>query len=91
MKTAQKAISKLSLVLALGSGALFLTGCETPSGGSVAAGSDNIEALTAAANAGDAEAALKLGDIYEKGRGVPKNYTESVRWHTKAAELFQKK
>jgi TPR repeat protein len=91
MKTAQKAISQFALFLALGSGALFLTGCETPSGGSAAAGSNNIEALTTAANGGDAEAALKLGDIYRDGRGVPKNYTESVRWHTKAAELFQKK
>ncbi|PAW84625.1 MAG: hypothetical protein B9S33_11210 [Pedosphaera sp. Tous-C6FEB] len=91
MKTAQKAIAQLSLLLALGSGVLFLAGCETPAGGGAGAPkTNNIEALTAAANAGDAEAALKLGDIYKDGRGVPKNHTESVRWHTKAAELFQK-
>ena len=92
MKTAQKAIAQFSLLLALGSGALFLAGCETPTGGGpTAAGTNRIEALTAAANGGDAEAALQLGDIYQHGRGVPKNHVESVRWHTKAAELFQKK
>ncbi len=91
MKTAQKAIAQFSLLLALSSGALFLAGCETPTGGAATSGTNNVEALTAAANAGDAEAALKLGDIYQHGRGVPKNHIESVRWHTKAAELFQKK
>ena len=90
MKTAQKAITQFSLLLALGCGAFFLAGCETPTGGGAAAGTNNIEALTAAANGGDAEAALQLGDIYQHGRGVPKNHVESVRWHTKAAELFQK-
>ncbi|MBI5801686.1 MAG: SEL1-like repeat protein [Verrucomicrobia bacterium] len=90
MKTAQKLTAQFSLLLVLGSGALFLAGCETPSGGG-SAGTNNIEALTAAANGGDAEAALQLGDIYQHGRGVPKDHVESVRWHTKAAELFQKK
>ena len=90
MKTVQKAIAQFSLALALASGALFLAGCETPSGGG-APGTDNIEALTAAANAGDADAAYRLGDIYLNGRGVPKNYVEAESWHKKAAELYQKK
>ncbi|MEN9573571.1 MAG: Sel1 repeat [Verrucomicrobiota bacterium] len=90
MKTVQKTIAQLSLLLALASGALFLAGCETPSGGS-AAGTNDIEALKTAANSGDAEAALKLGDIYLNGRGVPKNFVEAETWHKKAAELFQKK
>lgn len=89
MKTAQNAIAQLSLLLALASGALFLAGCETPSGG--AAGTNNIEALKAAANGGDADAAMKLGDIYLHGRGVPKNYVEAETWHKKATELYQKK
>lgn len=90
MKTVLKAIAQFSLVLALASGALFLAGCETPSGGG-SAGSNNVEALKAAANGGDADAAYKLGEIYLHGRGVPKNFVESETWHKKAAELYQKK
>ncbi len=90
MKTVQKTIAQLSLLLALASGALFLAGCETPSGGG-APKTNDIEALKAAANGGDADAALKLGDIYLNGRGVPKNFVEAETWHKKAAELFQKK
>lgn len=93
MKTVQKTIAQLSLLLALASGALFLAGCETPSGGGGggAAATNDIEALKTAANGGDADAALKLGDIYLTGRGVPKNFVEAETWHKKAAELFQKK
>ena len=91
MKTVQKSLAQLSLLLTLASGALFLTGCETPSGGGGAVGTNNIEALTAAANGGDGDAALKLGDIHMNGRGVPKNSIEAEIWYKKAAELFQKK
>jgi TPR repeat protein len=90
MKIVLKAIAQFSLLLALGSGALFLTGCETPSGGG-SGGTSNIEALKAAANGGDADAAYKLGEIYLHGRGVPKNFIESETWHKKAAELYQRK
>ncbi len=90
MKTVQKALAQFSLLLALASGALFLAGCETPSGGK-SAGPNNIEALTAAANSGDADAAMKLGDAYMHGRGVVKNNIEAENWYKKAAELFQKK
>ncbi|KAF0168917.1 MAG: hypothetical protein FD161_4952 [Limisphaerales bacterium] len=90
MKTVLKAIAQFSLLLALASGALFLAGCETPSGGG-AAGTSNVESLKAAANGGDADAAYKLGEIYLHGRGVPKNYVEAEAWHKKAAELYQKK
>lgn len=89
MKTVQKAVAQLSLLLALASGALFLAGCETPSGG--ASGPNNIEALKTAANGGDANAALKLGDAYLHGRGVAKNSLEAETWYKKAAELYQKK
>lgn len=90
MKIVLKVIANFSLLLALATGALFLAGCETPSGGG-SSGASNIEALKAAANGGDADAAYKLGDIYLHGRGVPKNFTESEAWHKKAAELYQKK
>jgi TPR repeat protein len=90
MKTVQKAVAQLSLLFLLASGAQFLAGCETPSGGG-SAGTNNIEALKAAANGGDADAALKLGDIYLHGRGVPKNFVEAETWHKKATELYQKK
>ncbi len=91
MKTVQQAIAKLSLVLALASGALFLAGCETPSGGGSTAGTNNVEALKTAANGGDADAALKLGDIYMNGRGVPKNNVEAETWYKKATELYNQK
>ncbi|MEQ2008030.1 MAG: SEL1-like repeat protein [Limisphaerales bacterium] len=90
MKTVQKAIAQLSLMLVLASGAMLLAGCETPSGGG-APGTNNIEALQAAANAGDADAAYKLGEIYLQGRGVPKNFVEAETWHKKAKELYEKK
>jgi TPR repeat protein len=89
MKTVSKALAQLSLLLALGSGALFLAGCQTASSG--AAGTNNIEALKTAANGGDADAALKLGDAYMHGRGVAKNSLEAETWYKKAAELYQKK
>ena len=91
MKTVQKALAQLSLILTLASGALFLAGCGTTSSGGGAVGTNNIESLTAAANGGDADAALTLGEIYEAGRGVPKNPIEAKVWYDKAAELFQKK
>ena len=90
MKNVQTALVRISLVLALASGALFLAGCETPSGGKGPA-TTNVEALKTAANGGDADAALKLGDIYMKGNGVPKNNAEAEIWYKKAAELYQKK
>jgi len=89
MKTVQKAVAQLSLLLAFASGAAFLTGCQTASTG--AAGTNNIEGLKTAANGGDADAALKLGDAYMHGRGVPKNSLEAETWYKKAAELYQKK
>lgn len=90
MKTVQKAVAQFSLALALASGALFLAGCETPSGGG-SAGTNNLEALKAAANGGDGDAAYKLGEIYFHGRGVPKNLVEAETWYKKAKELFEKK
>ena len=38
------------------------------------------------AKRGDAEAQLHLGNMYKKGKGVPKDYKEAVRWYRKAAE-----
>ena len=38
------------------------------------------------AKQGDAEAQLHLGNMYKKGKGVPKDYKEAVRWYRKAAE-----
>lgn len=90
MKIVQKALAQLPLILTLASGTLFLTGCGTTSTGG-AVGTNNIESLTAAANGGDGDAALKLGDIYMNGHGAPKNAIEAETWYKKAAELFQKK
>ena len=47
---------------------------------------ESIADLRKAAAAGDAEAQTKLGERYNKGRGVRKNYKEAVKWYHKAAE-----
>ena len=38
------------------------------------------------AEQGDASAQYNLGVMYERGRGVPENYTEAVKWYRLAAE-----
>ena len=43
-----------------------------------------------AAERGDAEAAMKLGESYMKGEGVEKNEEEALEWFRKAAELKSK-
>jgi len=40
---------------------------------------------TKSAEQGDADAQYELGILYEKGRGVPKNYTKAAEWFAKAA------
>lgn len=46
----------------------------------------NIATLTQNAKAGDAKAQKELADAYYDGKGVTKNFTEAVKWYTKAAE-----
>lgn len=41
--------------------------------------------LRALANEGDRSAQFKLGVLYEEGKGVPKNYTEAIRWYCVAS------
>ena len=38
------------------------------------------------AEQGDAESQLKLGSMYSRGKGVPQDYGEAVRWYRKSAE-----
>lgn len=38
------------------------------------------------AEAGDAEAQANVGEIYERGLGVPPNYAKAAEWYRKAAE-----
>jgi TPR repeat protein len=38
------------------------------------------------AEQGDPEAQLKLGSLYYKGKGVPTDFVEAVRWYRKSAE-----
>ena len=33
-----------------------------------------------------AQAQFRLGEIYDRGKVVPKNYIEAAKWHRKAAE-----
>lgn len=42
--------------------------------------------LVKMAREGDVEARLRLGDCYQFGYGIPKNFKEAVRWYRLAAE-----
>ncbi len=38
------------------------------------------------AGQGDPNAQFKVGDIYYRGQGIPKDYQEAIKWYQKAAE-----
>ena len=46
----------------------------------------DIPSLKALAEKGDAKAQASLGWMYEKGRGVEKDFKEAVKWYRKSAE-----
>ena len=46
-----------------------------------------IAKLRAAAEDGDAKAALTLGEIYMKNEALPRNEQEALRWFMRAAQL----
>ena len=46
-----------------------------------------ISKLRAAAEDGNAKAALTLGEIYMKGEETPRNEQEALRWFMRAAQL----
>jgi TonB family protein len=46
----------------------------------------NIPAMIEAAEQGDVNAQIKLGDAYVSGANVAKDYEEAVKWFSKAAE-----
>ena len=41
-----------------------------------------------AAEKGCAEAAYRLGELYEKGEGLPQDYQRAIDWYTKAVSLY---
>ncbi|MDC3032944.1 sel1 repeat family protein [Litorivicinus sp.] len=41
---------------------------------------------TPLAEEGDASAQLKLGAMYDKGKGVPQEFNNAMKWYTRAAE-----
>lgn len=43
-------------------------------------------AIRTPAEEGNADAQYNLGVIYERGQGIPQNYTQAVYWYQKAAE-----
>ena len=47
--------------------------------------SKDLQTLQAQAQQGDTEAQVRLGDLYAKGRGVPKDHTQARAWYEKAA------
>ena len=44
------------------------------------------KALRTSAEAGDASAQFKLGQLYDEGTGVPQNYRQAMEWFEKAAK-----
>ena len=47
--------------------------------------SKDLATLQAQAQQGDTEAQVRLGDLYAKGRGVPKDHAQARTWYEKAA------
>jgi TPR repeat protein len=45
-----------------------------------------VRLLRPLAEKGDAQAEEKLGRMYQRGKGVPKNFERAVEWYRKAAE-----
>ncbi len=50
------------------------------------AGDISLDLVVKMAKGGDADAQNNLGLMYDNGQGVPQDYTEAVKWYTKAAE-----
>ena len=46
----------------------------------------SLEVLLIAANIGDGKSAIKVGEAYASGKGVPKSEEEARRWFTRAGE-----
>lgn len=49
---------------------------------------EGMEAILKAAEQGNADAQLVVGDRYAYGKGVPQDYTQAIVWYTKAAEQW---
>ena len=47
---------------------------------------DAIERRRREAESGNVDAQFALGNLYERGHGVPQDYSESARWYREAAE-----
>jgi TPR repeat protein len=47
---------------------------------------EKISSLVSQANFGEARAKFELGEIYQRGYGVPQDYKKAVDWYRKAAE-----
>jgi uncharacterized protein len=48
--------------------------------------SRTLDILLQAAEKGDAKAQLELGNMYDSGKGVTRNFGEALKWYRKAAE-----
>ena len=59
---------------------------KSPTGDGASANQQWVEEVKAKAESGDADSEFQLGRRYAKGRGVPKDLAEAVKWYRKAAE-----
>ncbi len=80
-------MTQLVLVLALWWPTVGLTDCEAANSEyDVGDYATALKQFMPLVEQGDADAQLLLGRMYDKGKGVPKDFVEASRWYPKAAE-----
>ena len=60
--------------------------CQSFAGDATNYSLEDIRKIRISAEQGDAEAQLRLGIMYSKGKGVPQDYKEAAKWFRKAAD-----
>lgn len=73
------AVFACAVLLISGSSSIFAQQSSAPAEGS-------LEYYKALAEKGNAEAQLKLAELYQQGKDVAQNFTEAAKWYKKAAE-----
>jgi TPR repeat protein len=88
----KKRLILLAIVVLAGAGAAVFAATLPPHDDSATAHPSalpppqDIPALTAKAEAGDAEAQFQLGAAFAKGQGITNSYAEAARWYQRAVD-----